>query len=63
MGWFFGFKLHMAVNETGDLLAFKLTPGNSDDRTPVPELTKGILGKLLEILEIKGIFPRICSIN
>jgi hypothetical protein len=34
------------VNEQGELLAFRLTPGNTDDRTPVPELTKGLVGKL-----------------
>ena len=28
------------------MLAFKLTPGNVDDRKPVPEMTKGIFGKL-----------------
>lgn len=27
-------------------MAFKLTPGNIDDREPVPELTKDIFGKL-----------------
>ena len=28
------------------MLAFKLTAGNVDDRTPVPELTQDIFGKL-----------------
>jgi len=37
MGWFFGFKLHLLVNDRGELLAFRLTPGNVDDRTPVKE--------------------------
>jgi hypothetical protein len=36
MGWFFGFKLHLAVNDQGELLACSLTPGNVDDRAPVP---------------------------
>jgi hypothetical protein len=27
-------------------LAFKLTPANTDDRVPVPELTQGLMGKL-----------------
>ena len=30
----------------GELLACRLTPGNVDDRKPVPELVKGIFGKL-----------------
>jgi hypothetical protein len=46
MGWFFGFKLHLAVNDRGDLLACCLTPGNIDDRTPVPGMVKRLRGKL-----------------
>ncbi len=46
MGWFFGFKLHLAVNDRGELLACCLTPGNVDDRAPVPRMVKGLRGKL-----------------
>ena len=46
MGWFYGFKLHLAVNDRGELLACCLTPGNVDDRVPVPALAKGLRGKL-----------------
>lgn len=46
MGWYYGFKLHLVINDKGELLSFCLTPANVDDRTPVPELTQGILGKL-----------------
>jgi hypothetical protein len=46
MGWHFGFKLHLIINDQGELLAFKLTPGNTDDRVPVPDLTKDLIGKL-----------------
>ena len=34
-------KLHLIINERGELLAFKLTPANTDDRKPVPEMTPG----------------------
>lgn len=44
--WFFGFKLHLVTNDRGELLALRLTPGNCDDRRPVPELVKGLFGKL-----------------
>lgn len=47
MGWFFGFKLHIVVNEKGELMAFKLTYGNVDDRSPVPDLVKNLSGKLI----------------
>jgi hypothetical protein len=46
MGWFYGFKLHLVINDEGELLALKLTAGNVDDRAPVPELTRGLFGKL-----------------
>lgn len=46
MGWFYGFKLHLVINDRGELLAFKLTPANTDDRKPVPKLTTDIFGKL-----------------
>ena len=44
--WFYGFKLHLVVNDCGELLAFHLTAGNVDDRKPVPKLAKGLYGKL-----------------
>jgi hypothetical protein len=46
MGWFYGFKLHLAVNDQGDLLACCLTPGNVDDRKPVKSMVKRLRGKL-----------------
>lgn len=46
MGWFYGFKLHLAVTDRGELLACCLTPGNVDDRQPVPSMVKRLRGKL-----------------
>lgn len=46
LGWFYGFKLHLIVNEVGAVLAFTLTPGNVDDRKPVLKLAKRLFGKL-----------------
>jgi hypothetical protein len=46
MGWFFGFQVHLAVNDRGDLLACCLTPGNMDARTPVPHMVKRLRGKV-----------------
>ena len=46
MGWFFGFKLHLVVNDRGEILQFCITPGNVDDRKPVPGLSKKLFGKL-----------------
>lgn len=45
-GWFFGFKLHLVFNDRGELLNLALTPGNVDDRKPVPKLVKELFGKL-----------------
>ncbi len=44
MGWFYGFKLHIVINGQGELMAFCLTPGNTDDRKPVPKLFKNLMG-------------------
>lgn len=44
--WFFGFKLHLAVNEQGELLTAMVTPGNVDDRRPVPQLLQQLFGKV-----------------
>jgi hypothetical protein len=44
--WFYGFKLHLVVNDRGELLACRLTAGNVDDRTPVPPLAERLWGKL-----------------
>ena len=46
MGWFFGVKLHLVINDRGELLAVRVTPGNVDDRKPVPALVKRLWGKL-----------------
>lgn len=46
MGWYFGFKLHLIINDHGELLAATLSPGNTDDRKPVIEMTKDLTGKL-----------------
>lgn len=46
MGWFYGFKLHLIVNDRGELLAVHLTPGNLDDRKPAPNMTRDLFGKL-----------------
>ena len=46
VGWFYGFKLHLVVNDRGELLAFCLTPGNAGDRRPVPRLVRRLFGKL-----------------
>lgn len=46
LGWFYGFKLHLIVNDCGELLACQLTPGNVDDRKPLPTLVQRLFGKL-----------------
>ena len=45
-GWFFGFKLHLVINDRGELLSVHLTPGNVDDRKPVPQLLHKLFGKV-----------------
>jgi len=44
--WFFGFKLHLVVNDCGELLNITVTSGNTDDRKPVPQLLQNLVGKV-----------------
>ncbi|UVS63476.1 MULTISPECIES: IS982 family transposase [Nitrosomonas] len=46
VGWFYGFKLHLVINDQGELLGVKITAGNVDDRDVVPELARSLFGKL-----------------
>ena len=48
MGYFYGFKLHLVINERGELLNFVITPGNIDDREPLKNkrFIKKVTGKL-----------------
>jgi len=68
MGWFFGFKLHLIVNDKGEMINFVITQGNVDDREPIKNETftenvfgrlfadKGYIGKgLFEMLFLNGI--------
>lgn len=45
-GWFYGFKLHLIINDKGEIIAFQLTPGNVADVTMLDTLTRGLWGKL-----------------
>jgi hypothetical protein len=48
LGWFFGFKLHLIVNDKGEILDFMLTQANVDDREPLrnQDFHKRIFGKI-----------------
>jgi Transposase DDE domain. len=68
IGWFFGFKLHLIINDKGEVLDFMITQGNVDDREPLKNKSfhdkifgklfadKGYICKnLFEMLFINGI--------
>ena len=48
IGWFFGFKLHIIINDKGEILSFVITQGNVDDREPLnsESFIKSVFGKL-----------------
>lgn len=54
VGWFFGFKLHLVGNDRGELLACCLTPGNVDDRRPVPQLLRRIRRRFGKLFADRG---------
>ena len=45
-GWSFGFKLHLVINEYGELLAIYLTAANRHELKALPKLVKRLFGKL-----------------
>ena len=45
-GWFMGFKLHLIINNKGEIMAIKITKGNASDLSAVSDITKGLEGKL-----------------
>ena len=68
MGWFYGFKLHLIINDKGEILNFIITQANVDDREPLKNTNfidkirgklyadKGYLGhKLQELLFVDGL--------
>lgn len=48
MGWFFGFKFHLIINDKGEILSFMFTPGKVDNREPLKQrkFLDNIKGKL-----------------
>ena len=49
MGWFYGFKLHIVINEKGEIIDFLFTQGNVDDRSPLKnkDFHDKLFGKLI----------------
>lgn len=49
MGWFFGFKLHLIINDKGEILSFSLSRANKDDRDEdiMKNMVEQIFGKLV----------------
>jgi hypothetical protein len=45
-GWSFGFKLHLAVNDAGELLSVYVTAANRPELKALPQLVKRLFGKL-----------------
>lgn len=48
MGWFHGFKLHIIINDKGEILSFAVTQANIDDREPLKNegFLQQVFGKL-----------------
>ncbi len=56
MGWFFGFKLHLIINDRGEILNFMFTPGNVDDRKPLysESFIENVKGNYVAIRDISA---------
>ncbi len=68
VGWFYGFKLHIIINDKGEILNFTITQASADDREPLKQerfldkifgklfADKGYIGKkLAQLLFVDGI--------
>ncbi len=44
VGWFFGLKIHLVVNDRCELIAFKITQGSQHDNISAKKLLKGLQG-------------------
>lgn len=44
VGWFFGLKLHIVINNLGELIAFKITRGNEHDAKAGESLLQSLKG-------------------
>lgn len=46
-GWFYGFKIHLVINQLGEIVAAETTPGNVADNNPqlLTHLLAGLKGK------------------
>ncbi len=62
MGWFYGFKLHLVINDKGEILDSLFNQGNVDDIYSLKNKSfhNKILGRLLQIKAISlKVFLRI----
>jgi len=48
-GWFYGFKLHLIINDIGEIVSFSITPGNTADSNKelVKQLAENCSGRLV----------------
>lgn len=46
MGWFYGFKLHLIINDKKEIMNIKITKGNVFDNQVIDDLAKNLKGKL-----------------
>nr|WP_223824863.1 IS982 family transposase [Candidatus Enterovibrio escacola] len=46
IGWFYGFKLHLIINDQGGIISVKVTTANMADKKPVSEIVDVLWGCL-----------------
>lgn len=45
-GWFMGFKLHLIINNKGEVMAIRISKGNINDLSQLEDLSLGLGGKI-----------------
>src|SRR5215475_7081390 len=61
MGWFYGFKLHLMVNDEGELLAFRVTTAEVNDQGPVGRMARALWAQGLALITLmrRNMKPRL----
>jgi len=54
----YGFKLHLVINEKGEILSFDLIAENVDDRKALKKMIKSLRGNIIKIFGDRVMFHK-----
>jgi hypothetical protein len=57
MGWFYSLKLHLIINMKGEIMAVKITPGNTDDLTVLRDFLRTLTNTFISVMVLFILYP------